>query len=62
MITKKYSAYIRFGSERHDEIEDWCIANNTTMDYENGVLQCRFPSQVLVDAFSQKFPTFVEKV
>lgn len=61
VTTKKYSAYIRFGSERHDEIENWCHSNNTIMDYENGILQCHFPSQELADAFSKQFPTFVEK-
>lgn len=61
MITKKYSAYVRFGSKMHDELEDWCISNDTKMDYEKGILQCSFPSQKLADAFSEKFPTFVEK-
>ena len=61
MIVKKYSAYIRFGSQRQDEIEDWAIENNTDMDYENGVLTCRFPSQEVADKFAAKYPTFVEK-
>lgn len=62
MIIKKYSAYIRLGSERHDEVENWCVANDATMDYENGILCCHFPSQKLADEFSTKYPTFVEVV